>query len=260
MNIKELALGRRDLFMMDPKALVLKPGFNLREEGPELDAYIEELALFMKDNGVNGLGIWTISMDGDDPCVIDGHCRTRAAIRAIVKYGAEIKSVPCRMMDKYASEIDRIAHLITSNSGRQLTPIEKAGVVKRLRAFNLDNKEIASKLGMSESYVIQLAELAGAPEYVADMVKAGDISATTAMKEVRKNPTGAKKELQKAIEKAHKAGKKKATKKHIAPSPAKVHKASPERIKHMIDTLDMEEMIEVKEYIIFRIKQEKLAI
>jgi ParB-like chromosome segregation protein Spo0J len=258
MNIKDLAVGRRDLFMLDPKILVMKPGFNLREEGPELDAYIEELALFIKDNGVPG--VLTINMDGDDPCVIDGHCRTRAAIRAIVKHGAEIKSVPCKMMDKYASEVDRISHLITSNSGRQLTPIEKAGVVKRLRAFNLENKEIASKLGMTVSYVIQLAELAGAPEYVADMVKAGDISASTAMKEVKKNPKDAKERLQTAIKKAHKAGKKKVTKKNFAPAPEKPRKASLLRIKQMIETLVKDELIEVQEFVAFRIKQEKLGI
>ncbi|HCJ52591.1 MAG TPA: hypothetical protein DHV25_02620 [Candidatus Kerfeldbacteria bacterium] len=199
-------------------------------------------------------------MDGDDPCVIDGHCRTRAAIRAIVKYGAEIKSVPCKMMDKYASEVDRISHLITSNSGRQLSPIEKAGVVKRLRAFNLENKEIASKLGMTVSYVIQLAELAGAPEYVAEMVKAGDISASTAMAEIKKSPKDAKERLQTAIKKAHKVGKKKVTKKNFAPAPEKPRKVSLLRIKQMIETLDKDELIEVQEFVAFRIKQNKLGL
>ena len=68
MNIKDLAVGRRDLFMVDPKILVMKPGFNLREEGPELDAHIEELALFIKDNGVPG--VLTINMDGDDHALL----------------------------------------------------------------------------------------------------------------------------------------------------------------------------------------------
>ena len=163
-------------------------------------------------------------------------------------------------MDKYASEVDRISHLITSNSGRQLSPIEKAGVVKRLRAFNLENKEIASKLGMTVSYVIQLAELAGAPEYVAEMVKAGDISASTAMAEIKKSPKDAKERLQTAIKKAHKVGKKKVTKKNFAPAPEKPRKVSLLRIKQMIETLDKDELIEVQEFVAFRIKQNKLGL
>src|SRR5574343_523122 len=203
MNIKQIAVGRRDMFMVDPRKLVEKSGFNLREEGPELDEYIEALANYIMSNGVPG--VLLIDMEGDDPVVIDGHCRRRAALIAIER-GAELKSVPCRMTDKYSSEVDRIAHLITSNSGRQLTPMEKAGVVKRLRAFNLSNNEIATKLGMTAAYVGQLLELSGAPEYVTEMVKAGEVSASTAMQEVKKNPETAKARLTEAVRTAKAAG------------------------------------------------------
>ncbi len=254
MNIKDLAVGRRDMFMIDPRILVEKEGFNLREEGPELETYISELAEYIKNNGVPG--VLTINMEGDDPVVIDGHCRRRAALIAI-KDGAEIKSVPCRMVDKYATEADRIAHLITSNSGRQLSPIEKASVVKRLRAFNLENKEIAIKLGMTVSYVGQLLELAGAPEYVAAMVKSGEVSASLAMQEVKSNPESAKERLQAGVAKAKAAGKTKATKKHIEPSPQKLRAMKLERVKQAIDNLTPSGLEEILEYVKFRIKENK---
>jgi len=246
MNIKELALGRRDMFMLDPKVLIEQPGFNLREEGPELDAYIEDLATYIKDNGVPG--VLTIHMQGDNPVVIDGHCRRRATLIAIKNHGVEIKSVPCRLIDKYANEADRIAHLITSNSGRQLTPFEKAGVVKRLRAFNIENKDIAVKLGMSLSYVAQLLELCAAPSDVTDMVKRGEVSATMAVSEVRKSPEKAKERLQAGIAKAKAAGKKRATKKHIDPQPKK-STMSVDAIKKAIDLMDTDDLTEILHYV-----------
>jgi ParB-like chromosome segregation protein Spo0J len=246
-NIKDLAQGRRDMFMLDPRILVEQPGFNLREEGPELDEYVNALAEFIFNNGVPG--VLTVHMQGDDPVVIDGHCRRRATMIAIKK-GAEIKSVPCRLTDKYANEVDRIAHLITSNSGRQLSPIEKAGVVKRLRAFNMGNKEIAVKLGMTVSYIGQLLELCGAPVEVTDMVKRGEVSATTAVQEVRKSPEQATNRLKDAVTRAKAAGKKKATKKHLAPSPAKARPAmSIEAIKKAIDKLDKDDLTEILHYV-----------
>ena len=245
MNIKDLASGRRDLFMLDPSILVMQPGFNLREEGPELDEYIEALALYTKDNGVPG--ILTITMINEKPVVMDGHCRTRGAMIAIKKYGAEIKSVPCRMMDKYANEVDQIAQLITSNSGRQLTPIEKAGVVKRLRAFNLENKEIAVKLGMPEASVVQLLELCAAPLEVVNMVKRGEASVTTVVREVKKSPEKAKERLQEGLKKARAAGKKKVTNKYMDVAPKK--SMTVEAIKKAIDMLDMDDQTEILHYV-----------
>ena len=254
MNIKDLAIGRKDLFMLDPRVIVEKEGFNLRSEGPELDEYVNGIAEYITNNGFSGLGVLTIEMQGDNPVVIDGHCRRRGALIAI-KNGVELKSVPCRMIDKYSNEVDRISHLITSNSGRQLTPIEKAGVVKRLRALNIENKDIATKLGMTVSYVGQLLELSGAPEYVQTMVKAGEVSAATAMKEVKANPEGAREVLQTAVKTAKAAGKKKATKKHMEISPAKKKAMKIERIKQLVDDLTDSGLHEVLEYVKFRIKE-----
>jgi len=255
MNIKDLASGRRDMFMLDPKILVMQPGFNLREEGPDLDAYIESIAVYVKDNGVTGLGIWTIFMSGDDPVVGDGHCRTRGVLLAMEKYGIEVKSVPCRMMDKYSNEVDRISQMFTSSSGRHLTPMESSVGVKRLRNCNLSNSEIAVKIGKTPSYVGQLLELCGASPEIAEMINQGKVSATNAIHEIKKSPKKAKERLQKAIDAAKKQGKKKATKKHMDPSPAKPRVASVYRVKLMIETLNKEHLLEVQCYVNDRVNQ-----
>jgi len=222
MGIKEISMGRMDIFKVDPKVLQEEEGFNLREEGPELDQYIADLAAYIKNNGIPG--VLTIHMKGDQAYVIDGHCRRRAALMAI-EQGSELKSVPCRMVDRHDSEVDKIAYLITTNSGRPLSTMEKASVVKRLHVLTVDNKTIAGKLGMSVAYVGQLLELAAAPVEIANSVKAGEVSATLAIEEMKKDPVEAPNKIKKAVEKAKAEGKKKATKQHIEkPEKSKVEK------------------------------------
>ena len=50
MGIKQMAIGRKDVFIMRAQDLVAEPGFNVREEGPELDEYIRELADYIYSN------------------------------------------------------------------------------------------------------------------------------------------------------------------------------------------------------------------
>lgn len=183
MGIKEIRVGSCDVHKVPVDKLVEEPGFNLRQEGPELDAYIRALADYIKNKGVPG--VLKIKVKDDIAYVRDGHCRRRAALIAISE-GADIKWVPCVMQEKYSNEVDEIAGLITSNSGKPLTPLEKSSVVKRLKNLNQDNTEIAQATGMSLAYVGQLLDLYAAPHEVREMVRAGEVSATTAMKEMKR--------------------------------------------------------------------------
>jgi len=211
-GIKEIASGRLDIFKVDPRVLQEEPGFNLRQEGPDLDEYIKELAEYIKNKGCPG--VLTIHMKDGQPFVIDGHCRRRASLIAI-EQGAELQSVPCKMVDRYDNDADKIAYLISTNSGRPLSPLEKASVCKRLHDLGLENKDISIKTGLSISRVGQLLDLLAAPEKVLVMVRKGEVSASMAQAEIKIDPENAANNLSIAIEKAKDDGKKRVTKKHL---------------------------------------------
>lgn len=214
-GIKEIASGRLDIFKVSPKILQEESGFNLRQEGSDLDQYVAELSEYIKNKGCPG--VLTIHMKDGQPFVIDGHCRRRAALLALDN-GADPEMVlPCKMVDRYDNDADKIAYLISTNSGRPLTPMEKAGVCRRLHDLGLENKEIAFKTGLSISRVGQLLALLSAPQKVLDMVSRGEISASMASEEIKDNPEMAVEKLETAVDNAKAEGKKRASRKHFEP-------------------------------------------
>lgn len=189
-----------------------EPGFNLRTEGEELAASIEELATHIMAGGMvpalevrprEDGGVW----------IVDGHRRSRA-YRLAVERGAPIEWI--NVVAFSGNDADRLARVITSAEGRALQPIEVAQGVKRLMAFGLDASEVAANIGKSVQRVNQLLELANANTDVQKMVAAGGVSAAVATKVVREHGDNAGAVLAEAAERAKADGKTKVTPKTLA--------------------------------------------
>ncbi len=214
-GIKDISLGRQDIFRLAPEDLHVKDGWNSREENPELDEHIDMLARSITSEGVKDP--LTVYWEDGKAFVSDGHCRRRAVLRAIELYGAEIKSVPVKTEDRYSSEADRVFSQIVRNSGKPLTPYEQGKVFKRLLALGWTEADIISKSGLSNTSVSKVLSLQAAPEPVQAMVRSGEVSATLAISVVRHadEPAQAVENLQAAVETAKAAGKSRATAKHL---------------------------------------------
>jgi ParB family chromosome partitioning protein len=210
MRLYDLAAGRADMFKIDPRTIVVEEGFNGRDfSTADTAAHVEALSISISEKGV--LQPLTVRLADDKVLLVDGECRLRATLLSI-KNGADIKTVPCISEDRHANDADRIASLITRNSGKPLTILEQAGVYKRLAAFGLKQAEIARKVGVTASQVSHVLDLAGAPQEVQEMVRRGEVSATTATKTIRSDgPEKGAAALRKAVGTAKGAGKKKAT-------------------------------------------------
>lgn len=214
-------LGKRGVLQnIDPRIIVEEPGWNQRAETPALAEHIASLA-----GSIRALGVQeplTAYMKGDDVVLVNGHCRL-AAVRSLLESGEEILTVPVRVEPHTANDADRVLSMVTRNSGKPLEPMEVAAVFKRLIAFGWDVAQIAEKTGRSENRVAELLRLNSAPEEVKIMVKRGEISATTAVRVLRKS--GEKEGtaiITKAVASAKADGKTKATPKHLPPSPKAV--------------------------------------
>lgn len=184
-----------------------EPGFNLREEGEELQASIESLADYIMGGGIYpALEVRPRAEGG--VFLVDGHRRRRALVLARER-GAPIEWV--NVVAFTGNDADRVARIITSAEGRELKPLEIARGYKRLAAFGLSTDEIAKRVNKTRQHVDQLMILANANTDVQQMVAAGGVSAAVAVKVARKHGEGAGKVLQQELSKAKAAGKAKVT-------------------------------------------------
>jgi len=208
-RLKDLAEGTKDLYMLSPAIITEEAGWNARIEGPELDAHIRQLADSIKEIGVQEPV--TVYQKNDTIILTNGHCRLMA-VKLAISEGAEILSIPCRVEERHANDADRVLSMITRNSGKPLSQLEQSSVVKRLIAFGWKTSQIAQKTGFSVTHVQDLLILGGATAEVSQMVAAGEVSATTAIKQVKKHGDKAAGRLQEA---AKTSGATRVTEKHL---------------------------------------------
>lgn len=210
-GLRSIAESRGEMLQIDPRKLKVEPGWNQREEGPDLDAHIDTLAQSIAQVGVRE-PLRVVWKDGDG-YVRSGHCRLRASIRAIEHYKAELKTVPVIAENRYATDADQVCGQIIDNSGKPLTAFETAKVLKKLIDLGWSGQDIAAKIGKSASYVSQVLDLLLLPQNIMDMVKRGEVSATLAIqtyKSLNEDAGAAAAKLREAVGVAQGEGRKRA--------------------------------------------------
>jgi ParB family chromosome partitioning protein len=224
-TLRILSSGRGDLFQINPYLIRIREGWNSREaNSPDNIEHVDNLARSIAEIGIQQP--LSVMLDGDTVFVTDGHCRLLATFRAIEEYGAEIKSIPVRAENRFATEADRVLSQVVKNSGKPLTVIEMGAVFVKLVGFGWTPAQIAAKVGFkTPARVSQILDLmANSSDSIKSLVASGQVSATLASEVLRENGNHseeAEQVLSEAVENAKAEGKTKATAKHIA------EKASP---------------------------------
>ena len=217
MGIKELSVGRSDMFRIDPRIMQEKEGWNVRTPSPELTEHIRKLADSIKEIGVKVP--LKIKIEDNKVFVTAGHCRLAATMIAISE-GADIKSVPVIPEDRNSSEADRVVDIVISNEGKPLTILEQAEAYFRLKGWGWTTEQIAKKTGYSEAHIKNCVQLRSANPEILSLISSGKVAATLAMKLIAEHGEAeALKMLSGAVETAVKAGKKKATEKDTRKTP-----------------------------------------
>jgi len=237
-------IKRADAMKIRFQDLHEEPGFNLRIEDAEFQDSIESLADYIAQGGqypalevrprADG-GVW----------IVDGHRRKRA-IGVAIERGAPMQDkdgdVWISIVPFEGNDADRVARIMTSNEGRKLSPLEVANGYARLRAFGWDNQRIAQKVGKTPQHVAQLLTLADANSDVQQIVAAGGISASEAVKVVREHGENAGQVLTEELNKAKAAGKAKVTAGTMKAKalPRKVVDAAIETVNEFMGTLSLD--------------------
>ena len=196
-------------FAVDPRLIEVEADFNARPLDPE---HVASIKLAYGSGAI--LPPVFVRVDNGIIIMVDGHHRLAAALELIAE-GNDVLRLDA--IQFRGNDADRIAHMLTSNAGKNLTPLEKGVQYKKLSAFGWKSSEIAAKVGKSRGHVDQMIDLAGANSDVHAMIKRGEVSAHIALKTVKKHGSKAGAELATALDKAKAGGKAKVTNKTIAP-------------------------------------------
>lgn len=215
-GIKDIAVGRSDIFRLDPADIRVREGWNLRNtETAEYKAGIIDL----KNQIVAAGGVkeaLTVQWEDGAPWLTNGHRRLEA-VKLALSEGHEINFVPVQTEGRNVGEVDCILSMILRNSGVPFTPMENAGVFKRLQDLGLTLVQIGEKVGYTEARVRQTIDLLSMPEPVKAHIDAGTVAPTTAaevVKRVGRERAGSV--IEAGVKKAEEKGRKKVMRKDVA--------------------------------------------
>ena len=220
-GMKAAEASSRDVYYVPIDNLVVLDKFNVRTEDEDYKEHVEFVGKSILEHGfrpAKALAVFVHDLGGGktEIVVTDGHTRLRGAKWAN-EQGAQIETLPCIAAAKGTSMEDLTVALVTDNSGKPLTVLEKSEVIKRLQGYGWEPPKIAAKLNITIGTVNNALTLAGAPAAVRKMVKTGAVSASSAVSAVRKHGSEAVETLETAVQAAADAGKSKATAKQISP-------------------------------------------
>lgn len=216
-----------DLWKVPRERLSVAEGFNVRQHNDEYQAHVRAIADSMKANGFMQDKPIAAFVADEQIIVTDGHTRL-AAYDLAVSEGMEPFELPVVTKPRGTSMEDLTVALVTSNSGRPLTPLEVGLVCKRLVDYGMEPPVVAKRLGLTPVHVNNLLDLVAAPKQVRDLVSTGKVSATLAIETLRSEGKEAAKVLAESVKVAETSGKQRATKKHVkavSPKASKPKKA-----------------------------------
>lgn len=221
---------KSDLWSVPVANLTIPQRFNTRADTPRYRNHIDTLKCLILSQGWDASKPISVLVNEPVPgevslSVMDGASRTTACRELIsegkLDPGFVVTAVTVNNRNMTEAEIERAMTLGLSRSNKSLPmgPNETATIYARLREQGLNPEQIARDDGVSRTYVDDLLVLADAPQELRTMVDLEQVSATTAIKELKKDPEGALAKIKAALDKASGKGKTKVTPKDLKGDP-----------------------------------------
>ncbi len=177
LNMELNATKRTDLFLIDPRNIVVMDGFNVRR-----DFDLDELKEQIKANGVlNPVTVIPFKEDGVEKYkLVDGERRYRATMLAISE-GANIPFIKALKAPKGATTEQLYIEQMMRNEGKRFSELECAIMFRRFKEeFGYSQVEIAEKFKKSPAFISKCLSLLDLPQYLQDKIATGELSAKAA--------------------------------------------------------------------------------
>ncbi len=159
-----------------------------------------------------------VRVDNGRIILVDGHHRDRM-YKELILEGLPILKVD--VVQFRGNDAERVAHMLTTASGKPLTPLEMGLQYRKLQGYGWENKRIAETVGKTVSHVGEMIKLAESNSDVQGMVKSKQVSAANAVKMLRKHGEKAGEVMADSMQAARLNGKSKITEKSIGGSTPK---------------------------------------
>jgi ParB-like chromosome segregation protein Spo0J len=231
-RLKTIAQGTAEVFKLDPRIIRRQPGFNPRYDFGEVQILAEDIL----ENGV--LEALKVRKEGSSIFLVNGD-RRLTAIEMLIRnelWPADPANpglpmpVPCTSEGKGVQPVDRLFMMLSLNTGKPFTLLEKGLAYQQILAEcpDINASEIARRSGDTKQAVSNALQLVnhGSPTLIAH-VKADDLSATTALEIIKSHKDHAAQDayLQDLLAIAKANGRSHATPKDL---PSKQAKPTPE--------------------------------
>lgn len=192
--------------MVDPKAIVRKPGHNPRFDFGEIAELAKSIKFQATDCKVPGGLLNAILIKRTGPAtfeLVDGD-RRLTAVELLIKMAAEGKpdgydfpeGIPARLADKALDEVTGLIQMFEANTGKPFLPLEEAAAYKKMQDAGMSIEQIGKAVQRAHVHIVAtLALLTAAPE-LKDAVKSGKVGGTVA----KKIATAARGDLKKQAE------------------------------------------------------------
>ena len=232
MTTESNATKRKDLFLIDPRNIVVENGFNVR-----IDFDLDELKEQIKENGVlNPITVIAFKDENGDEKyrLVDGERRYRATMLAIQE-GADIGYVKALKADPKSTTEQLYLEQMMRNEGKRFSEYECAIMFRRFKEeFGYSQLEIAEKFKKSPAYVSKCLSLLDMPPALQQKIVKGEISVMAAKEIVKSYSTEDEqiKAAKAAIKDAKSQGKATASNKEVSQ-----HLKDTKEVGNMIGTI-----------------------
>lgn len=177
--METLKSKRTDIFLVDPRNIVVKENFNVRKD-------LGDIELLMNSIVETGLQVplKAIKVRGEDKYeLVDGH-RRMAAINMALKNGHDIKFIEVTPFK--GNDEDKVFSMIITGTGQKtLNDIEMSDAIKRLTNFGYKPEEIANKIGKSVPQVYNYIRVASLPKMIKNNIEENKISSSLVLQIIR---------------------------------------------------------------------------
>ena len=190
--MKEIG-SANDMFMVDPRAVRIWPGFNARIKDERYWARVDELANSIEEHGFykdKPLACYVVKEDGKNVVyIVEGGRRLDASLKRQLRFESDEERnafrIPLVPKERETNEVDLVYGLAQGNNAEPFRPYELAVICKRLKTvYGQSEEQILKKLKgiVSATHLTNLLIVAGAPRLIAEMVIAEELSVTQAAK------------------------------------------------------------------------------
>lgn len=231
--------------LIDPKAIVRKPGHNPRFDFGEIAELAKSIKFQATEGGVTGGLLQAIIVKRSGPAqfeLVDGD-RRLTAVEMLLKLYAEGKpegydfpeGIAARLANKDQSEITGLIQMFEANTGKPFLPLEEAAAYQKMKEAGMTIEQIGKAVQRAHVHIVATLALVDADESLKAAVADGSVGGTVA-KKIATAARGDKKkqaELTEAVKTATKSKDKKA----IAAAKQKIEDARQDKAKAAGKTL-----------------------